>query len=227
MHQSCRATANTMRPLEELIDDTNSAWPLVEEWIKSAVKQVEVLPANAKDGEAALYATQVTTRSPMGSIAYKTAGILIDSGWLRILGAGGHPRFGRSLRSWNAGRSNGFYLIADDVVGGFFALNGGVWGEDRGKIYYYAPDALRWEACNLGYSEFIVWAMTAKLDQFYKSMRWPDWQSEVGSLTGDQTLNFYPFLFTEGPPLGERSRCPVPVAEQYSLQFDIAEQLKS
>src|SRR5438105_2390913 len=81
-------------------------------------------------------------------------GLFLDSGWLRVLGAGGHPRFCRSLPAWNEGRSEGFYLIADDAVGGSFALNGGALGADRGKVYYYAPDALRWEACDFGYSEF-------------------------------------------------------------------------
>ena len=44
-------------------------------------------------------------------------------------------------------------------------------------------------------------------------------------LTGDQAINFFPFLFTEGPPLQERSRRPVPMSEQYGLQLDIQRQL--
>src|SRR5438105_6859570 len=113
-----------MRPLHELIDDKEPAWPLVAQWIGEAAIDVEVLPADRDTGSAALYATQVTTRSPMGAIVYKSAGLFLDSGWLRILGAGGHPRFRRSLPAWNEGRSNGYYLVADDAVGGSFAING-------------------------------------------------------------------------------------------------------
>jgi Protein of unknown function DUF2625 len=215
----------TMRPLRDLIDDREPAWPLVEQWIGEAVVDVEVLPADRAAGEAALVATQVTTRSPMGAIAYQTAGLLVDSGWLRILGAGGHPRFRRSLPGWNESRGKGFYLVADDAVGGSFALNGGALGAERGKVYYYAPDALRWEPCDLGYSQFLVWAMTDRLEQFYASLRWEGWQPEVRRLTGDQAMSIYPFLFTKGPPLQERSRCPVPVSEQYGLQLDIQRQL--
>jgi hypothetical protein len=214
-----------MRPLSELIDTKEPAWPLVEQWIGEAVIEVEVLPAQQAAGEAALYATQVTTRSPMGAIAYRAAGLFLDSGWLRVLGAGGHPRIHRSLPAWNDGRSLGFYLIADDVVGGSFALNGGALGEDRGNVYYYAPDSLRWEPCNFGYSQFLVWAMSARLGDFYESLRWDGWQSEVRTLTGDQSINFYPFLFAKGAPLKDRSRWPVPVAEQYGLQLDIQRQL--
>jgi hypothetical protein len=214
-----------MRPLHELIDNHEPAWPLVEHWIGQAAIDVEVLPTDRVTGEAALYATQVTTRSPMGAITYKTAGLFLDSGWLRILGAGGNSRLERSLPGWNDGRSNGYYLVADDAVGGSFALNGGAWGEDRGSVYYYAPDSLRWEPCGFGYSQFLVWAMTAKLREFYESLRWDGWQAEVSQLTGDQAINFYPFLSTQGPPLKDRSRRAVPVAEQYDLQVEIERQL--
>src|ERR1700724_1908741 len=141
-----------MRSLRELIDDSEPAWPLVEQWIGKAAIDVDVLLADPAAGEAALYATQITTRSPLGAIAYQAAGLLIDSGWLRVLGAGGHPRFHRSLPGWNKGRSNGYLLVADDAVGGFFALNGGALGKDRGDIYYFAPDSLKWESCKFGYS---------------------------------------------------------------------------
>jgi hypothetical protein len=214
-----------MHPLHELIDDNEPAWPLVEEWIGQAVVPVEVLLADPAKGEAALLATQVTTRSPMGAIVYKAAGLFLDSGWLRVLGAGGHPRFRRSLPDWNEGRSEGFYLIADDAVGGFFAMNGGSLGADQRNIYYYAPDSLRWEPCQFGYSQFLVWAMSGKLAQFYESLRWPGWQEEVRKLTGDQTIGIYPFLFTKGPPLNERLRRAIPVAEQYGVQLDIQRQL--
>lgn len=214
-----------MRTLTELIDRNESAWPLVQEWVAAASAPVEVLAADHGAGEAALYATQVTTRSPMGAIAHNTAGILIDNGWLRLLGAGKHPRFQRSLPEWNDGRSNDFYLIADDVVGGFFAINGGALGEDVGTVYFYAPDTLRWETCGLGYSEFIVWAMSEKLQDFYESLRWDDWISEVKQLSGDQSINIYPFLWTKGPPIKMRSRKLVPVGEQWALQIDLQRQL--
>jgi hypothetical protein len=116
-------------------------------------------------------------------------------------------------------------LVADDAVGGSFAINGGGLGEDSGNIYYYAPDSLRWEPCELRYSDFLVWAMSDKLGEFYESLRWEGWQAEVKPLTGDQAINFYPFLFAQGPPLKERSRSPVPVEEQYALQLDMQRQL--
>lgn len=209
-----------MRPLTELIDREEPAWPLVRQWVSEAGVAVEVLPADAAAGEAALYAAQVTTRSPMGAIARHAAGIFIDHGWLRVLGAGGHPRFQRSLPGWNEGRSERFYLVADDALGGFFALNGGAWGEDRGQIYYFAPDSLRWEPCEIGFSQFLVWALSGKLAEFYASMRWDGWEAEVEPLSGDQAMHVYPPLWAKGPPVKERSRRPVPVAELWGARFD-------
>jgi hypothetical protein len=214
-----------MRPLQELIDDNEPAWPLVQEWIGEAAVDVDVLPATATAGDQALLATQVTTRSPMGAIVHKTAGLLIDSGWLRVLGAGGHARFQRSLPAWNQGRSSGYLLVADDAVGGFFALNGGALGKDAGKLYYYAPDSLRWEPLEAGYSDFLVWAMSGGLADFSDNLRWEGWQSETKAMSADQAINFVPFLFMEGPRLSERSRRAVPVAEQYALQLDLQRQL--
>jgi Protein of unknown function DUF2625 len=214
-----------MRALSELINRKEPAWPLVQEWIGQASVPVEVLPAEHAAGETALYASQVTTRSPMGAIAHNAAGIFIDSGWLRVLGAGKHPRFQRSLPEWNEGRSNRFYLVADDVVGGFFAINSGLLGEDLGNVYFYAPDSLRWEPCGFGYSQFLVWAMSDKLHEFYDSLRWDDWGSEVRQLNGDQAISIYPFLWAKGPPIKERHRRPVPVAEQYAMQLDLQRQL--
>ena len=214
-----------MRDLTELIDPNESAWPLVQQWIGDASVPVEVLPADVAAGEAALYATQVTTRCPMGAIAYNAAGIFIDNGWLRVLGAGRHPRFQRSLPQWNEGRSNRFYLVADDVVGGFFAIDGGSLGDDLGNVYFYAPDSLRWEPCGFGYSQFLIWAVSEKLHEFYDSLRWDEWVVEVKKLTGDQVINIYPFLWAEGPPIKERHRGTVPVAEQYDLQLDMQRQL--
>jgi Protein of unknown function DUF2625 len=146
------------QPLEKLIDIVDPALPLVRQWLANAVRPVEMLPPSpARD--AALLETQVTTRSPMGAVVHETGGILIDHGWVRFLGSG-HERLTRTLPGWNCNRADGFYLVADDAVGGFFAINGGAFGDDVKNIYYFAPDALRWEPLKIGYSSFLEWACT-------------------------------------------------------------------
>ena len=67
--------------------------------------------------------------------------------------------------------------------------------------------------------------MSDKLHKFYASLRWEDWSSEVKHLSGDQAINIYPFLWAKGPPIKERHRRPVPVAEQWALQLDLQRRL--
>ena len=78
--------------------------------------------------------------SPLGAVVFYTGGILIDNGWIRILGSG-HPRLNRSLPQWNFScglpKSEApppWLLVADDVLGGFFALNGGRFSPDGHTI---------------------------------------------------------------------------------------------
>jgi hypothetical protein len=161
----------------------------------------------------------------MGSIIYESGGILVDHGWLRILGAG-HPRLPRSLPSWNHGRSfsisgerPSFVLVADDVVGGFFAIDGGGLGMETGKICYHAPDTLAWENSGCGYSDFLLWCFSGDIAQYYETMRWPSWREDLRAVNGDQVFGVYPFLSTNGPPIGERSRKPVSISEVYDLHI--------
>jgi hypothetical protein len=212
-----------MRPLRELIDNEDSGYGLVQAWAAAAIRPVALLPSSAAREEA-LFRTQVTTRSPMGAVVYETGGILIDEGWLRLLGSG-HPRLTRTLPQWNEGRSAGFFLVADDAVGGFFALNGGALGEDVKNVYYFAPDTLRWEPLGTGYSGFLEWACTGRLDQFYQWIRWPGWEADVVQLHGDRGYSFHPFLFTKEGQGGCGLREEAPIGELWSLQMELREQL--
>ena len=206
-----------MRPLNELINEIDPALPLVREWIAAAAIPCEVLAPSSRSDEV-LLALQVTTRSPMGAIAHGTGGLLLDGGWLRVLG-GGHPRLPRDLAGWNAGRADGFLLVADDAAGGFFALNGGALGDDPGMLYYRAPDSLGWEALELGYSDFLQAMLGGRIQEFYASLRWPGWQVDIKELGPDQCFAFYPFLWTQEGSASTSSRKAVDIAEHYALSL--------
>ncbi|KWO11224.1 hypothetical protein WM26_01675 [Burkholderia cepacia] len=206
-----------MRPLDELVNERESALPSLIEWSAAAPDRCEILPPSGRNGEI-LSTLQVTTRSLLGAIAYSTGGLLVDGGYLRLLGSG-HPALPRDIVGWNQGRSSGFLLVADDAVGGFFALNGGALGEDTGSVYYFAPDTLEWEPLGIGYGDFVRWSLGGTLSDFYASMRWPGWQADVQRLTTDQCFSFYPFLWTKEGSVERSSRRAVDVAELYALQI--------
>lgn len=223
---------NKMRPVDELINKTDPGWTLLDEWIKSAKNKVEVLAVDTVKAKDALYKTQVTTRSPMGAVVYMTGGILVDDGWIRILGSG-NAKLDRTLPDWNKGKSFKEFgetplvlLVADDAVGGFYVLNGGGLGNDLGKIYYFSPDNLEYEQLDITYTEFLLFCFNSDLNNFYEGMRWTKWRDEVSKLDGNKVFNFYPFLWTkEGKDINKNSRKEVSVEEQYSLNLDMRKQL--
>jgi len=212
-----------MRGLSELVDTEDPGIEKVREWMRGSVNQCILLPPSA-EREQVLLQTQVTTRSTMGAIAYETGGVMVDGGWLRFLGSG-HPGLTRTLPAWNQGRSSGFYLIADDAVGGFFAINDGAFGEDARNMYYWAPDSLDWEPMKIGFTDFFIWALSDRLAKFYESLRWASWREDTATLSGDSCFGFYPFLWTREGSVSVSHRAPVPAREAYDMKFDLLRQL--
>lgn len=223
---------NKARSLEDLVNKTDPGWTLVKEWIDSAKNKVEVLTADTTKAKEVLFKTQVTTRSPMGAIVYMTGGLLIDNGWIRILGSG-NAKLNRTLPDWNKGKTlkdsvetTGFLLIADDAIGGFFILNSGAFAKDIGKVYYFSPDNLEFEPLDLTYSDFLIFCFNNDLDKFYEGYRWKNWKEEVYRLPGDKVYNFVPPLWTkEGKDFDKNSRKAISVEEQFGINIYFRKQL--
>lgn len=195
--------------------------------MENSPNNIVLLPKNSLRADSALIDAQVTTRSPMGSIIYETGGILIDNGWIRILGSGCES-FDRSLMSWNQGKSfekigdpPRYLLVADDVLGGFFAINaGGIDSQHIGKVFYFAPDELAWMNMELGYSEFIYFCFQGDLSMFYEGLRWDTWKSDIAGINGDQGVSCFPYLSSaQGKDLNKVDKKTVPIQELWDLHF--------
>lgn len=220
-----------LRSIEVLSADT-TGWTTVKGWITAAKNKAEVLPSTRENAKEALFQVQVTTHAILGAIIYNTGGILIDSGWLRILGSAS-TKLNRSLPEWNIGKTfmkigerPSFLLVADDAAGGFFAINAGALGTDTGKIYYLAPNSLSWENLELNYPEFIKFCFSGDLEKFYHGLRWPEWKKDAAGLSGSDGFFFYPFLWTkEGRDLLKDKRSIVPVNELYVFKIEAIRQL--
>lgn len=222
------------RPLHELLDQQDPLWPHIEGWLAAAPRTVEVLPVAREQAEATLLTLNVTTRSPLGAMAYHTGGILVDQGWLRLLGASGE-RMCDGLLAWNRlapgavlNTPTDAFVVAHDAVGGFFAANHGAFApvvENQPSIFYLPPDTLEPFDTRLSYTTFLEWALTGPLDRFYVDLRWPGWEDEVAAVTPDQGINFYPMLWAAGAPLVERSRRPVRQRELWGLYRDFSRQI--
>jgi hypothetical protein len=218
--------------LSDLVNTSDPGWPVVSEMIAKAKNEVEILPVDPKKGEQALLAIQVTTRSPMGAIAYSSGGLLVDHGWIRVLG-GGSARLPRDIGSWNfpkgvdqPPRLGNAILVADDVLGGFFAINGGAFDGPPGHVFYLAPDTLRWEDLGRGFTDFVEFLCQGDLAKFYASLRWRGWFTDAERLSGDRAYSIYPFLWAkEGGTIDQRSRKDVPIEELWFYAIDLHRQL--
>lgn len=159
----------------------------------------------------------------MGALAFHTGGLLVDHGWLRILG-GGCDEFPRALDRWNhvgaTPRCHHGLLIADDLVGGFFA-----WFREPRTIHYLAPDTLEWEDLGFGYTDWLRWTFTEAFRTFASDFRWDGWEKEVPR--ADQALGIYPPLFTEKSHISKRARRAVPIDEVWLLINQFADQLRT
>jgi hypothetical protein len=185
--------------------------------------EIQVLPGDEVDGRRCLAQLQLTERSALGGIALNSGGLLVDHGWIRILG-------GTVANSNSMADVSQFPAMPDpewipedglvigyDVLGGIFTLNGMAPASSNrpgspGQILYFAPDTLEWDALPMTHSQWLDWLLSGNATQFYESLRWPGWEQETQSLTLNQGISVYPSLWSQEAQtdLATTSRRPVP-----------------
>ncbi|MET9227714.1 DUF2625 family protein [Lentzea sp. NPDC003310] len=227
-----------MRDIADLTGVDDPAWPVVLEAVENGPTECVVLPAEPGACQAALLQLQVTARSLLGAVVLNSGGMLLHHGWLRVYGGSGDAQAGMP-------EVNGFpaeadpawapaagLVVAHDVLGGEFALNGadparfGRPGEP-GQIVYFAPDTLEWETFDGGYSHWLLWMLGGGLEEYYSTVFWPGWQEEVAALGPREGIVMYPPLWSaEGSgDIAGTSRKAVPMPELVAFHVDTARQL--
>lgn len=231
-----------VRELSELTEVDEPAWPLLEQELRAAKVPVRVLDADPGQAAATLLQTQVTVRSFLGAFLFHTGGALVDDGWLRVYGS---PAAHNDRRLPGLARINGYpeepdpawrpaagLVVAHDVLGGAFAIQGGTEEETGlpgrpGEMVYFAPDSLRWDAIGAGYGAWLSWVLAGGVEEFYEGLRWPGWREEVPGLTGGEGLSLYPPLWSAEAhqDLAGTSRAVVPLGQLLGLGRETALQL--
>jgi hypothetical protein len=92
-------------------------------------------------------------------------------------------------------------------------------------VHYLDPSSLDWMDLELNYTDFLTFAFSGDLAKFYAAERWKSWKEDLGALEPTQGFSFYPFLWTEGPPLENRQRAAVPMKELFDIAQDLRGQL--
>lgn len=222
------------KSIEQLVvNQHDDAWEECRAIIINGSNRLTLLDVPTSIGEQTLLKIQVTTRSYLGVIAYQTGGILVDCGWIKLLGSPHDDIFG-DLASWNGLDTNqqsplqkkiqlpileGIFVIAYDVSGGFFALNGGKFGPSK-TVFYFAPDCLEWEDTELTYSEFIQWLVDGDLALFYETCRFDGWQERVQQLQPDEVLSYYPPLWTKEGSGAKSDKKSISIEEAWKNVID-------
>lgn len=210
----------------------NNLWEELNKMFSDSDKNIKINIAKTNNGQYALEALKITSKSALGSILFNTAGITVDN-WIRVLGSENEEN--RGILSYNKIDEDGvakniekMLIVADDVVGGVFALNAGKFSDGIGDVWYFAPDTLQWESLEMKYSEFISWIATGNTDEFYSALRWNKWNDDVSNVTFDEAILIYPFLWSNEIQIEKAEKKLVPVEEllninqEYSIKFNLS-----
>lgn len=222
-----------IRSAGELATVADPAWPHIERLVAGSVIPVRVLPLpEGGAGLPALFRLQVTAASTLGAMAVSCAAILVDHGWLRLLGSGhdGLPGLPDANGLGEPGPGSappGHLVVGYDVLGGTFAVNGGGLAAEQGEICYFGPDTLDWTPMGIpGHSALLRWALAGGLAGTFADLRWPGWEQEVSALAADRGIFCYPPLWTAEASHGKTvQRSAVPLAEAIGMHQEFARQL--
>lgn len=207
---------------------SDPAWPVVIDWISASPHPVEVLPVDPAQAQACLVNLQVTDASVLGALVVNTGGVLIDHGWLRLLGSGNGAMTAIDEANGLSGDAPpmGPLLVGHDVIGGRFVINDGSLPGEPGEMVFWAPHALEWTPLEAGHSSFVHMACTERIGVFYGGTRWPGWESVTSKVDGSQAISLYPPLFTvEGRDPAASSKAIVPWDELVYFLDEAAGQL--
>lgn len=190
--------------------------------MQTAPYPVEILTPDADRAGDCLARLGITTRSWLGAVVAHTGGICIDHRWLRVLGGGGHRLPDVVAEADPVTRS---LVVAYDVLGGQFA-----WfpaePEATPTIHYFGPDDLDWFDLGQGYADWLYAVLAGSLTQFYDTLRWNGWETEVAATDLDQGIHTFPPPWSkEGKDLSKVSRKATPMKELVSFHHDTARQL--
>ncbi|MGZ9583777.1 DUF2625 family protein [Paenibacillus marinisediminis] len=214
-----------MKNISELIFEDN-AWTMIQDWIRDSQVNIRILENTKAEGEEALFNLQITNKSTMGAIALECGGIVVDHGWLYLLGSGNPEIFGSLLNNKHQSLLEEGFVVAHDVVGGIFAINTGGFDNSTRNIYYFAPDTLEWEDTGKGYTDFIYWVLYGDLNKYYESFRWSNWIEDVSVLTRDQGISIFPYLWTEqGNDVENSHRKAISIKEIWGIQSDFRNEI--
>lgn len=206
-------------------------WNEVLEMFNDSNKQIYVYKGTETVGKVEIDNMGIDINSVLGAIVLYTAGICIDN-WIRVVGQKCNEHNG--ISEYNSEQMNedcttikGMLIVAQDIVGGIFAINISKFSESKKKVWYFAPDTIAWECLDMNYAEFIAWVAKGNTDEFYNSMKWKNWEEDCKNISFDKAYLIYPFLWSAECDLNTAAKSVVPFMELMGINLDYAKKLSS
>jgi len=210
-----------------------STWEDIQNQVTSSKNPVDYFGiANVPNSEL-IERLGITDNSTLGAFLKFSSGLVLQSGFLRIFGGTASNRV-ESFEYWNNPSASkelddipkNAILVGCDVLGGFFSVNGGEFGSDLGKVYYFAPDTLQWSSLGIGHSQFFWWCLNGETDKFYEDLKWRGYEEMTKKVLGEQGITSYPFPWSvEGKDLNATSKKIVPLKEIWNANVQMKAQI--
>lgn len=198
-------------------------WENILSMIRESKKEISIWGSHSEEANGYLKKLSISPNSTFGNVIMNSGGIVVDN-WIRIMGNGsGHSEsiidFNQVDSSGNPCKIENFLMVANDIVGGVFAINLGYFEEDFGLIWYFAPDTLDWESLSVKYSDFLAWCVMGNTDEFYSNFRWSDWKKFVVNIQFNNGVLVYPYLWSKEVNINTATKNIVPFDELFNLNM--------
>ncbi|MDE6732812.1 MAG: DUF2625 domain-containing protein [Oscillospiraceae bacterium] len=139
----------------------------LSEMLLNGANSVEIIPVDVEAAAINSEYFQADASTNFGLLITQSGGV-ISNGVVRLLGSNRDPNY-RDINLFNIkfGSGRGFIILGDDIFGGIFAVNTGLFPEFVGNIMYFAPDTLDWEDMEIRMSGFLAWLRDGDMAEYY------------------------------------------------------------
>lgn len=154
---------------------------------------VEIIPVDAPAAEINSEYYQADASTNFGLLITQCGGV-VANGVVRLLGSNRDEQY-RDINLFNIkfGSGRGFIILGDDIFGGIFAVNTGLFPDFVGNIMYFAPDTLDWEDLEMRLSGFLAWLKDGDMAEYYGQFSEEEYESlRARNVPFNKVLNILP-----------------------------------
>lgn len=194
-------------------------WDEILERIQSSTNEVALEQEGALSLDM-LRQIGIPETSTIGQVMLNMRRLTVN-GYLRVYGSE-IPQVTELVKQYHPGNK---IVVATDVWGGIFAIGNGDFSGDTSVMWYYAPETLQWESMEITYAQFLPWVLTPKFEEYHMSFMWNNMEEMLQTLSGDQGVLIYPFLWSKECNIVTATKKAVPFEELLAVNADYERKL--